>query len=72
MPKAIKTLRPDTLKARVRTERVAMDIDGTLDGALPDVFAMIGTAARREAVLAKFNEVHARLCNFESERAAIE
>jgi hypothetical protein len=67
---ATKQAKPDWLKAKVRTARMAMDIDGTLDGALPDVFMMIDSKERREKVLAKFNEIHLRMCEFEAERAA--
>ncbi|MDN7897172.1 hypothetical protein QZM82_13325 [Burkholderia cepacia] len=65
-----KQAKPDSLKAKVRTARMAMDIDGTLDGALPDVFMMIETKERREAVIAKIHEVHARMCEYEAERQA--
>ena len=47
-----------------------MDIDGTLDGALPDVFMMIGTKARREAVIAKVVEIHESMCAHEVQREA--
>lgn len=60
--------KPDWLKAKVRTARMSMDIDGTLDGALPDVFLMIGTRARREKVLKKITEVHESLNQKEDER----
>lgn len=67
---ATKQAKPDWLKAKVRTTRMAMDIDGTLDGALPDVFMMIGSKERREKVIAKINEIHTGMCEREAERAA--
>lgn len=66
---ATKQTKPDWLKAKVRTAHMAMDIDGTLDGALPDVFMMIGSKERREKVIAKINEIHAGMCEREAERA---
>jgi len=67
---ATKQAKPDWLKAKVRTSRMSMDIDGTLDGALPDVFMMIGTKARREAVIAKVVEIHESMCAHEVQREA--
>ncbi|WP_333998262.1 hypothetical protein [Burkholderia orbicola] len=66
---ATKQTKPDTLKAKVRTARMSMDIDGTLDGSLPDVFMMISSKERREKVIAKINEIHVRMCEREAERA---
>lgn len=62
-----KQTKPDWLKAKVRTARMAMDIDGPLDSALPDVFLMIGTAERRNKVIEKIKEIHAGMCESEAE-----
>lgn len=67
---ATKQAKPDSLTAKVRTSHLSMDIKGTLDGSLPNVFMMIDTKERREAVIAKIQEVHARMCEREAERQA--
>ncbi|AOK33935.1 hypothetical protein [Burkholderia cenocepacia] len=67
---ATKQPKPDSLKAKVRTSRMSMDISGTLDDALSDVFMMIDTKERREAVIAKLQDVHVRMCEYEAERQA--
>lgn len=67
---AAKQQKPDWLKAKVRTARMSMDIDGTLDGALPDVFMMIGSRERREKVLVRINQIHAQMNQREAEKAA--
>jgi hypothetical protein len=64
-----KQAKPDWLKAKVRTSRMTMDIDGPLKSALPDMIYMLD-AKGRERVIAKMQEIHADICKREAEQAA--
>jgi hypothetical protein len=66
---ATKQAKPDWLKAKVRTSRMTMDIDGPLKSALPDMIYMLD-AKGREAVIAKMQRLHADICQREAEQAA--
>jgi hypothetical protein len=66
---ATKQAKPDWLKAKVRTSRMTMDIDGPLKAALPDMIYMLD-AKGRESVIAKMQEIHAGICQREVEQAA--
>lgn len=60
-----KVMKPDWLKAKVRTSRMTMDIDGPLKSALPDLLCMLD-AKGRELVIAKMQEIHANICKREA------
>jgi hypothetical protein len=60
--------KPDWLKAKVRTSRMTMDIDGPLKSALPDLLYMLDTPSREKA-LKKMQEIHASICEREKEAA---
>jgi len=62
-----KVTKPDWLKAKVRTSRMTMDIDGPLKAALPDLLYMLD-AKGRESVIAKMQEIHADICKREAEQ----
>jgi hypothetical protein len=64
-----KQAKPDWLKAKVRTSRMTMDIDGPLKSALPDMIYMLD-AKGRETVIAKMQAIHADICKHEAEQAA--
>jgi hypothetical protein len=64
-----KQAKPDWLKAKVRTSRMTMDIDGPLKSALPDMIYMLD-AKGRETVIAKMQAIHADICQREAEQAA--
>lgn len=61
--------KPDWMKAKIRTSRMTMDIDGPLKGALPDCIYMLD-AKGRESVIAKMQAIHADICQREAEQAA--
>jgi hypothetical protein len=62
-----KQAKPDWLKAKVRTSRMTMDIDGPLKSALPDMIYMLDSKGR-ESVIAKMQKIHADICLREAEQ----
>lgn len=59
----------DTIKAKVKTERLTMEISGGLDASIDNIFLMIGNKSRREAVLKKLNATHERMTERENQNA---
>lgn len=58
------------LKAKVRTERMTMDIEGPLLSSIVHLFIMAGSKEKREKLLAEMQEAHADMCKREAEKAA--
>lgn len=54
------------LKAKVRTERMVVDLEGPLKSSLVHIFIMVGTKEDREKLLKEFHEAHVDMCKREA------
>lgn len=59
----------DTIKAKVKTATMTMDINGPLDGAIGEIFVMVKTPERREKIIADLQKTHASMVEWEREKA---
>jgi hypothetical protein len=62
---ATKQPKPDWLKAKVRTSRMTMDIDGPLKSSIPDLIYMLN-AEDRAYVIERMQAKHADICQLEA------
>lgn len=58
----------DTIKAKVKNSRLTMDITGNLDGGICEIFCMVSTEARRDAIIKTLNEANARMTEREQSK----
>jgi hypothetical protein len=54
----------------VWSKTMTMEIDGSIDGAMPEIMFMIDSKERREKIIAKINEIHTNMCTRADEASA--